>query len=267
MNFWRNNTIWFDEVPEHLFCQIDLKEEKMKEFRNADIEYLILWHQKHNKFGCLADIPRSLLYLELNWSNIQNFIGIEKLNTLKRLELHYCTKLHSDIGLSMVANTLEYLHINQSKKFVPTNELYSLKNLRVLCLNSCGNLENLSFLNEFPSLIDFRFVNTNVIDGDLTPIINHKSIRSVGFLNKRPYNISREKMDSLLIEKNEGIDYKTKIHKKNSEQYYPIGLTCCGEPYHKCRVTDTVIIGGNVVEDREMASLHVHINASNQWLQ
>jgi len=220
VDFWRNNTIWFDEVPEHVYRWIDIKEDKMKEFENSYIEYLILWHHKQNKLGNFLDIPESLFYLELNWSNIQNFIGIEKLNKLKRLELHYCTKLQSDIGLSTLANSLEHLHINQSKKFVPTNELYSLKNLRVLCLNSCGNLENLNFLSEFPNLMDFRFVNTNVLDGDLTQIINHKSIRSVGFLNKRHYNISEEKMDSLLKEKNEGVDYKTQIHKKGEEQYF-----------------------------------------------
>lgn len=220
MDFWRNSTIWFDEVPEHLYRWIDMKEGKVKELENSYIEYLILWHHKQNKLGNFVDIPKRLTYLELNWSNIQNFIGIEKLNTLKRLELHYCTKLESDIGLSSVANTLEHLHINHSKKFVPTKELYSLKNLRVLCLNSCGNLENLNFLNEFPNLIDFRFVNTNVTVGDLTPIIKHKSIRSVGFLNKRHYNISDEKMDSMLKEKNADVNYKTKIQKKGEEQYF-----------------------------------------------
>lgn len=220
MDFWRNNTIWFDEVPEQLFRYINLKEEKMKEITISDIEYLILWHHKQSNLGNIVDIPESLLYLELNWSNIQNFIGIEKLNKLKRLELHYCTKLESDIGLSTLANTLEHLHINQSKKFVPTKELLSLKNLRVLCLNSCGNLENLNFLSEFPNLIDFRFVNTNVIDGDLTPILKHPSIRSVGFLNKRHYNVSENSMNSSLKEKNVGVDYKTIIHKKGNGEYF-----------------------------------------------
>ncbi len=36
MDFWRNNTIWFDEIPEHLFLDIDLKNEKMKEVTNFE---------------------------------------------------------------------------------------------------------------------------------------------------------------------------------------------------------------------------------------
>ncbi|WP_035434486.1 hypothetical protein [Bacillus sp. UNC322MFChir4.1] len=214
MDYWRNNTIWFDQIPNNLFSHLNLKEDKLKEMTLQEIEYLILWHYK-NKLGNFIDmpIPEGLLYLELNWSNIQNFIGIEKLVKLKRLELHDCTKLKSDCGLSKIANTLEHLHINQSKKFVPTEELFSLKNIRVLCLNSCGNLENLSFLNQFPNLIDFRFVDTNVLDGNLSPILEHPTIRNVGFLNKRHYNISSERMEALLTEKNNDKEYKSIVEK------------------------------------------------------
>ncbi|MCP1191464.1 hypothetical protein NKR17_20790 [Priestia flexa] len=130
---------------------------------------------------------------------------------LKRLELHYCTKLQNGDGLSSLADTLEYLHIDQSKKFIPNKDLFSLKNLRVLCLNSCGNLENLHFLNQFPNLVDFRFVDTNVLDGDLSPILEHPTIRSVGFLNKRHYNIKRDKMEALLKDKNDGEEFETII--------------------------------------------------------
>jgi hypothetical protein len=221
MDYWRNNTIWFDEIPNNLCLQLDLKEEKLKESIAKDIEYLILWHHKKGKSGSFAEIPENPIFLKLIWSNIQNFSGIEKLAKLKRLELEYCTKLEDDSGISQLADRLEFLHINNSKKFVPSEELFSLRNLRVLSLNSCGSLENLSFLKHFPNLIDFRFVDTNVIDGDLSPIIEHPSIRSVGYLNKRHFNISEEKMDLLLKEKNEGMDYKTTIMKRDgSKKYY-----------------------------------------------
>lgn len=221
MDYWRNNTIWFDDIPNNLFLQLNLKEEKLKGDIVKNIDYLILWHHKKSKVSNFDDIPENLVFLNLIWSNIQNFDGIERLTRIKRLELDYCVKLENDNGISKLADTLEYLHINNSKKFVPGEELFSLKNLRVLSLNSCGNLENLSFLNHFPKLIDFRFVDTNVINGDLTPIIEHPTIRSVGFLNKRHYNINEKKMDSLLKEKNEGVDYKTTIMKRDgSRKYY-----------------------------------------------
>ena len=211
MDNWRNNTIWFEQIPDNLQADLNLKEDKFSEMQLENIEYLTLWHHKKSKLGNFVSIPENLLYLELNWSNIQDFLGIGKMNKLKRLELHYCTKLQNDFGLSRLSNTLEFLHIEQSKKFVPNEELFSLKNLRVLRLNSCGNLDNLNFLNQLPNLIDFRFVDTNVLDGDLSPILDHPKIRSVGFLNKRHYNIKDAKMDALLKEKNGGEEFETVI--------------------------------------------------------
>ncbi|MGE8021510.1 hypothetical protein ACQKOM_21825 [Peribacillus frigoritolerans] len=219
MDNWRNNTIWFEQIPDNLQSYLNLKEDKFNEMQLENIEYLTLWHHKKNKQGNFVSIPENPLYLELNRSNLQDFLWIEKMNKLKRIELHYCTKLQNDFGLSVLANTLEHLHINQSKKFVPNEELFSLKNLRVLCLNSCGNLENLNFLNQFPNLIDFRFVDTNVLDGDLSPILDHPTIRSVGFLNKRHYNINDGKLDALLKDKNGGEEFKTVIKYEKYETF------------------------------------------------
>jgi hypothetical protein len=50
-----------------------------------------------------------------------------------------------------------------------------------------------------------------VLDGDLSPILDHPTIRSVGFLNKRHYNIKDDKMDALLRHKNGGEEFKTVI--------------------------------------------------------
>ncbi|WP_226529031.1 hypothetical protein [Metabacillus niabensis] len=219
MDNWRNNTIWFEQISNNLQANINLKEDKFNERQLENIQYLTLWHHKKNKRGNFVGFPENLLYLELSWSNIKDFLGIDKMNKIKRLELHYCTKLENDFGLSGLADTLEHLRIDQSKKFAPSEELFSLKNLRVLALNSCGNLENLHFLNQFPKLIDFRFVDTNVLDGDLSPILDHPTIRSVSFLNKRHYNIKEDMIDSMLKDKLGGKEFKTVVKSGNYETF------------------------------------------------
>jgi len=160
------------------------------------------------------ELPKSekLLYLELNWANFKDFDGIEKYNHLKRLELHYCVKLESDKGLSQINDSLEFLHINQSKKFSFTKELLKLTKLKVLCLNSCAPIDSLDFLRHFPNLIDFRFVDTNILDGNLKPILEHPTIRTVGFLNKRHYNYKDDQIKLELENKYEN-EYKTVVHK------------------------------------------------------
>jgi hypothetical protein len=49
-----------------------------------------------------------------------------------------------------------------------------------------------------PNLLEFRFVDTNILDGDLTPLLEHPTLRSVGFSNKRHYNYTSEKIDEML---------------------------------------------------------------------
>ena len=186
---WRFNTIWFEQLNQKTFINWDFKVRAKESLNLENLEYAILWYFKHKgiSFDLLPESEK-LLYLEMNWANFRDLNGIGKYKNLKRLELHYCTKLESDFGISSLKNTLEFLHLNQSKKFEFTSELTELKKLRVLRLNSCGKIKNLDFLENFPNLIEFRFADTIVESGDLTPILKHPTIRYVGFMNKRHYN-------------------------------------------------------------------------------
>ena len=215
---WRFNTIWFEQLEQDKIFQKDFKEDTIatenKNFENS--EYAIIWHlkEKLNSFENFVENEK-LRYLELNWANIKSFDGIEKFKNLKRLELHYCVKLETDFGIGRIQDNIEFLHINTSKKFKFTGELLQLKKLKVLCLNSCGAIDNIDFLKDLPNLIDFRFVDTNILDGNLKPILEHPSIRTVGFLNKKHYNYKDEKL-KLELENKFNHDYKTVVYK---EQY------------------------------------------------
>ncbi len=198
---WRYNTIWFDQIDKEKQLHLDLKKDKFDPASLTDIEYSIIWHL-HDKqgFECFTKADR-LLYLELNWANFKNFQGIEQLKALKRLELHYCLKFEDYSGISSLKESLEFLHIDRAKKLKISNELLELVNLKVLRLNACGDLDNLEFLQHFPFLVDFRFVDTNVLSGDLTPLIQHPNIRSVAFINKKHYNLKDIEVDEKLQQK------------------------------------------------------------------
>jgi hypothetical protein len=218
---WRFNTIWFDQLEQDQIYHEDLKTNIIstdnKVFNNS--KYAIIWHlkEKINPFDNLSESDK-LSYLELNWANIKNFEAIEKFKNLKRLELHYCVKLENDSGISHLCKNLEFLHINMSKKFVLTDELLKLKKLKVLCLNSCSPIENLDFLENFPHLIEFRFVDTNIKDGNLRPILEHPTIRTVGFLNKKHYNCKDEQIKIELENKFEN-EYKTIVQRGQYSTY------------------------------------------------
>ena len=218
---WRFNTIWFEQLEQNKIFIKDFKngesDGNYNETKNA--EYGIIWHLQKGKnaFENLNEVNQ-LLHLELYFTNIVDFSGIGKFKNLKRLELFNCYKLENDLELAEINNSLEFLHVNQCKKFKFTENLLKLNKLKVLCLNSCGEIENLDFLKYLPNLIDFRFVNTNIVDGNLNQIYEHPTIRTVGFINKRHYNFKFEDLKVELDNKNNS-EYKTVIYKGKYSTY------------------------------------------------
>jgi len=213
---WRYNTIWFDQIKEEDHITWDY-ERKMTEPLKLTIQrYLLI--RKYKMKGDLSfdGLPTSdkLLYLELVSSNIKDFRAIEKFPALKRLDIEYCLKLESDSGIASLRNSIEILHINQSKKLSSIDEISQLSGLKGLWLNGCGALANIQFIRKMPNLLDFRFVNTNILDGDLTPIVEHPTLKSVGFFNKRHYNYASKKIDDILSPK-DGPETKDFAYKGN----------------------------------------------------
>jgi hypothetical protein len=221
---WRFNTLWRDQLPQGIFKSVDFGNESKSPCDLAGVSYV--WASRFkSKTGSIDDFPaeKAVEYLELSWANITSFAGLSRFEGIKRLETHYCLKLESDSGLSEAQNSLEWLHINRSKKFFAGKGLTSLSNLRVLCLNSCGPLQNLEFLRQFPRLLDFRFVDTNVLSGDLTPIVEHPTLCSVGFLNKRHYNMRDVEIDEHLRPRMEGATVKAYKGQYETFRYVAVG--------------------------------------------
>lgn len=212
---WRYNSLWFELMePGKIYVENFKEKTTYGNINNREMAaYAFLNHLNLEKNGILDLLPSDkILYLDLTWANIKNFECLQNYSGLKRLETHYCTKLATDIGLENLSNTLEFLHINQSKKFKFSDPLLQLKKLKVLRINACGSIESLDFLKHFPQLIDFRFADTNVLDGNLSPILMHPSIRTVGFLNKKHYNYKSEDL-TLELQSKFDTEYKTPIYK------------------------------------------------------
>lgn len=198
---WRFNTVWFDQLPKSMVRVSVPTPGKHATVGDslAGGQYLNVW-RFNSEPKSFEDFParKTVKYLELTHSNITSFKGVSTLGRVKRLELRHCLKLESDHGLSELADSLEWLHINQSRRFRFGKELLGLSKLRVLCLNSCGPLRDLEFLDRFPLLKDFRFVDTTVVNGDLSPILRHPSLCTVGFLDKRHYNMKSAEVEARL---------------------------------------------------------------------
>jgi hypothetical protein len=201
---WTYNTIWTEQLPPGAYASIDCHGGTLAPGGAASATYVNLHKFKTKQPG--FDELNGLIsaeYLEVNQSNIKSFCGLEKLGAIKRLELSWCLKLESDFGLAELKDSLEWLHINTSRKFSPGPDLYALRDLKVLCMNGCGAIEDLGFLARMPNLLDFRFVGTTVLDGDLTPLLEHPCLVNAGFLDKRHYNLKSDDVAAHFQDANE----------------------------------------------------------------
>lgn len=199
---WTYNTIWTDQLPPSELRIADLSVSPSAKGSLGGGSYLFVRGFK-SVLNSLEDfsVKGSVKYLQLTMSNITSLKGLSSLGKVKRLELDYCLKLQSDGGISEVADSLEWLNITQAKKFPLGQEVMGLSQLKVLCLNNCAPLQDLEFLNYFPNLLDFRFVETKVISGDLSPLLRHPKLCSVGFLDKRHYNMRSSEVEEKLRER------------------------------------------------------------------
>ena len=167
---------------------------------NDALRYLFIWHHK-SEDGDLGnlDVPARLTYLHFLSSNARNIGALP--TGLRRLEMHRCLKVETAKGLAANCPELRHLRLDNSKKFRDLPELFKLKKLEVLCLNGCGELPNLRFLAEFPHLRDFRFVETNVIDGDLSPLLSLPKLEFFGTADKRHYRPSAAEIRAAIAAK------------------------------------------------------------------
>jgi hypothetical protein len=201
MEAWKDNHFKFTDFPKGIAANGEWSDLRKTDL--SEIEYLIIWHHR-NLTKDLTNLPimPKLKYLEINWSATSSLNGIERFPSLKRLELHNCTKLETIQNICSLKKSIEYIHFNVCKKISDHQKVVCCKQLKTLCFNECGKTESISFLSLLSELEDFRFVHTNILDGNLMPLIEHYKIKSVGFLNKRHYSHKDTEIDELIKAKN-----------------------------------------------------------------
>jgi hypothetical protein len=101
-------------------------------------------------------------------------------------------RLGSLAGVEGLAN-LEELNIDTCRAIRSIEEVSALSRLRRLHLSNDGEIESLKPLDTLNGLEAVTFVeSTNIVDGDLSPLVRQKNLRRVSFRNRRHYSHRRE---------------------------------------------------------------------------
>lgn len=163
------------------------------------IEKLALWNYNPNKKN-LTPISslNNVKELELNISAIHSLDGIEKLMKLEVIRLNYLSKLEEIEKLEKLKANLTILRFDHCKKIKSFEGISLLTNLKELGINECGSIPSLKFITSLTELKHLSFLDTKILDGDLSPCLIPSKIEHVGFLNQRNYSHTDREINEII---------------------------------------------------------------------
>lgn len=123
---------------------------------------------------------------------IASLRGLDRLKKLRRLRLGNLRMMSSLGGLEGLTQ-LEELEVHTCRGFSSIKELEHLVSLRKLSLSNNGDIKSfkpVARLARLESLVFYE--STNVLDGDLSPILGLRELSNLSFQNRRHYSHRRE---------------------------------------------------------------------------
>ena len=166
-------------------------------FLNKNLKDVWLNHYSGKNLRDFSRLP-SLTSLALLNTRLESLNGVESLSKLESLEIANARRLVSLEGLEKVAGLRE-LKIYGCKKLKDIEPLRFLPHLKTVHLFNVGDLPSLRPIEGMDELETFFFIeDTNILDGDISPLLSCKNLKEVGFMNRLHYSHFEE--DEKLVE-------------------------------------------------------------------
>ncbi len=156
----------------------------------------------------LSDLAHTtrLEWLDLTQTGITSLAGLETLEDLRYCEIAYAPKLESLEALTTDRIGVRELSIQKAKKIASYEPIAALRRLRRLRLSDCAAMPDLKWTKGMDQLDFFSFVETNVEDGDLSPLFQLPKLRYVGTSDKKHYSHKFAAINELLVQRLETLD-------------------------------------------------------------
>jgi len=139
-----------------------------------------------------------LKHLQLTSKKLLSLAGIEALQSLRNLDLAICPKLESLSGINK-CQEIQFVELESCKKVSDVSSLGELSSLREIVLTDCGKIKSLQSLAKCRLLESLIFAgDTNVEDGELTPLLDMPELKRMWFADKRHYSHKRAQVEAIL---------------------------------------------------------------------
>lgn len=143
---------------------------------------------KEKNLECL-EFAKNVKELDIIQSNLESLHGLEHFYKLSKAHFSYVPTLEDIRTLN--PPRLVLLEFDSCKRIKNFEEVSKFKTLEILEIINCGTIPNLLFLDSMPKLRRFKFVKTNVLDGNLSPTLRLESVHTLG---KRHYSHRPEQL-------------------------------------------------------------------------
>lgn len=203
----------FKCLPEIEFVDISYLEKNHSLFDCKNLKTLVLHGFKAKNLNDFNKL-NLLENLELISSSIENLDGVENLKNLKKIELHLCRKLNNLSSLNLLKfleilivgnlnslkslnfitslNQLIWLSIRDCKNIECADDILSLHHLIFLGVHNAGKFTSLRPLVNFKKIKRITLGKNTIIDGDVSPVLELKTLEYLQFANSKKINYSLE---------------------------------------------------------------------------
>ncbi len=159
----------------------------------------------------LSVLP-ALEKLSLYSNRLQSLKGLETMRGLRELSVSYAPKLEciDPIGDLKELRDLRFEHCNIVRGFA---DLVRGEHLLNLTYMKCSPLDHVRFVGRLCSLQSFVFLETDVLDGDMTSLVDHPTLAHVAFTRKKHFTLSERQVLERLGDREGGV--RVRIAKLN----------------------------------------------------
>lgn len=155
----------------------------------------------------LSDLANSVRLEELKiiQTTITSLAGLKTLEDLRYLTIEYAPKLESLDALRDGHPEIRELSLSKAKGIPSYLPIASIHHLRRLQLTACAPMPDLKWVRGLNDLDFFSFVETNVANNDLSPLLELPKLQYAGTMNKRAYNYTSQALNELLSQRNSAV--------------------------------------------------------------
>ena len=165
---YHKSKIDFTKLPKLKYCSLDWYKGTESILDVASLTHLYIDEFKTKDFSKLANL-KSLEFLAIKNSNIEDIGCLSGLINLKKLELINCKKLTDFMPITQLKN-LEWLSIDGTKEVGNIEFVRNMTSLKILDVSDTNNISTIEPLKDLIGLKAVAFVGnkTTIVDGDLS---------------------------------------------------------------------------------------------------